>query len=200
MEQLEKVEKLREKTGVTYEEAKAALEACEWDLLDAIVYLESQGKIKDAGMASYTTKSESSEEFKQAAKDYEDNSNRVTLGEMVDKFLKWCGKIIKKGCDNYFEVYKDGKIVINAPVQEDEVSYSVQDEGVGMAESEIVHVFERFYRSDSARNSKTGGTGLGLSIAKWIVDAHGGVIEILSKPDMGTRFAVKFSIKKLQKS
>lgn len=116
MEQLEKVEKLREKTGVTYEEAKAALEACEWDLLDAIVYLESQGKIKDAGMASYTTKSESSEEFKQAAKDYEDNSNRVTLGEMVDKFLKWCGKIIKKGCDNYFEVYKDGKIVINAPV------------------------------------------------------------------------------------
>ena len=57
MEQLEKVEKLREKTGVTYEEAKAALEACEWDLLDAIVYLESQGKIKDAGMASYTTKS-----------------------------------------------------------------------------------------------------------------------------------------------
>ena len=143
--------------------------------------------------------SESAEEFKQAAKDYEDNSNRVTLGEMVDKFLKWCGKIIKKGCDNYFEVYKDGKIVINAPVQEDEVSYSVQDEGVGMAESEIVHVFERFYRSDSARNSKTGGTGLGLSIAKWIVDAHGGVIEILSKPDMGTRFTVKFSIKKQQK-
>ena len=69
--------------------------------------------------------------------------------------------------------------------------YSVQDEGVGMASSEVVHVFERFYRSDSARNSSEGGTGLGLSIAKWIVDAHGGVIEILSRPEFGSRITVK---------
>ena len=102
--------------------------------------------------------------------------------------------------DNAAKYSKEGdRITLSVSQQEDEVSYSVQDEGVGMAESEIVHVFERFYRSDSARNSKTGGTGLGLSIAKWIVDAHGGVIEILSKPDMGTRFTVKFSIKKQQK-
>lgn len=71
--------------------------------------------------------------------------------------------------------------------------YSVQDEGIGMQSSEVVHVFERFYRSDSARNSAEGGTGLGLSIAKWIVDAHGGVIEVLSRPDFGTRITVKFS-------
>ena len=45
MEQLEKVERLREKTGCTYEEAKAALEASNWDMLDAIVYLENQGKM-----------------------------------------------------------------------------------------------------------------------------------------------------------
>ena len=67
----------------------------------------------------------------------------------------------------------------------------MQDEGSGMKSSEVVHVFERFYRSDGARNSDQGGTGLGLSIAKWIVDAHDGVIEILSRPEFGTRITVK---------
>lgn len=70
-------------------------------------------------------------------------------------------------------------------------AYIVQDEGIGMAESEVVHVFERFYRSDAARNSSEGGSGLGLSIAKWIVDAHKGEIEILSRPEFGTRFTVR---------
>lgn len=94
--------------------------------------------------------------------------------------------------DNAAKYSKEGDtITLSVKNIEGEISYAVQDEGIGMAESEIVHVFERFYRSDSARNSKTGGTGLGLSIAKWIVDAHGGVIEVLSRPEFGTRFTVK---------
>ena len=56
----------------------------------------------------------------------------------------------------------------------------------------FVHIFERFYRSDEARNSETGGSGLGLSIAKWIVDAHDGQIDVLTRPDFGTRFRVTF--------
>ncbi|MCR5824776.1 MAG: HAMP domain-containing histidine kinase [Lachnospiraceae bacterium] len=71
-------------------------------------------------------------------------------------------------------------------------AYVVQDEGIGMQESDIAHIFERFYRSDSARNSQTGGSGLGLSIAKWIIDAHEGQIEVLSRPEFGTRFTVTF--------
>lgn len=73
--------------------------------------------------------------------------------------------------------------------------YSVQDEGIGMQESDVAHIFERFYRSDSARNSETGGTGLGLSIAKWIVDAHDGEIEVLSRVEFGTRISVKLQEK-----
>ena len=72
------------------------------------------------------------------------------------------------------------------------VCYQIQDEGIGMQESEVVHIFERFYRSDEARNGETGGSGLGLSIAKWIVDAHEGTIDVLSRPDFGTRFTVTF--------
>lgn len=70
--------------------------------------------------------------------------------------------------------------------------FSIQDEGIGMTDKEVGHVFERFYRSDEARSSKNGGTGLGLSIAKWIVDKHGGYVEILSRQDIGTRITVVF--------
>lgn len=73
---------------------------------------------------------------------------------------------------------------------EDMVSYVIEDEGIGMAESEVVHIFERFYRSDVARNGNTGGSGLGLSIAKWIVEAHDGSINVLSRPEFGTRFTI----------
>lgn len=64
----------------------------------------------------------------------------------------------------------------------------VQDTGIGMAESDVEHMFERFYRSDDARKYK--GTGLGLSIAKWIVDKHGGYFEILSRMELGTRIRI----------
>ncbi|MDO5107412.1 MAG: sensor histidine kinase, partial [Coriobacteriaceae bacterium] len=52
--------------------------------------------------------------------------------------------------------------------------------------------FERFYRADGARNETNEGSGLGLSIAKWIVDAHGGTIDVLSREGVGTRFTVLF--------
>lgn len=70
--------------------------------------------------------------------------------------------------------------------------FSIQDHGIGMSEDEVSHVFERFYRSDEARNRQTGGTGLGLSIAKWIIDKHNGYFEVLSRPEIGTRFTVVF--------
>lgn len=67
---------------------------------------------------------------------------------------------------------------------------SVQDNGIGMKREDVAHIFERFYRSDVARNSKTGGTGLGLSIAKWIIDRHRGTIEVITREEIGTRFTV----------
>ena len=65
---------------------------------------------------------------------------------------------------------------------------SVRDNGIGMAEKDVEHIFERFYRSDEVRNTQ--GTGLGLSIAKWIVDKHKGHFEILSREGLGTRISI----------
>lgn len=68
--------------------------------------------------------------------------------------------------------------------------FSIQDNGIGMDESDIPHIFERFFRADTARVRKNGGTGLGLSIAKWIIDNHKGYFSVLSRKEIGTRITV----------
>ncbi len=87
---------------------------------------------------------------------------------------------------------KDGRITFKVEASDGYVSYVIQDEGIGMDNEAVKHIFERFYRSDEARNSETGGSGLGLSIAKWIIEAHNGRVEVFSVPDVGTKFIVSF--------
>ena len=70
--------------------------------------------------------------------------------------------------------------------------HGIQDNGIGMSQQDVEHAFDRFYRADSVRNSKTGGTGLGLAIAKWIVEKHQGYYDIVSREGLGTRFQVIF--------
>ena len=74
-----------------------------------------------------------------------------------------------------------------------EVCFEVSDTGIGMEQSDIEHIFERFYRADPARNRDTGGTGLGLSIAKQIIDRHNGRFEISSCVGIGTKITVILS-------
>ncbi|KKR30772.1 hypothetical protein A2715_02050 [Candidatus Woesebacteria bacterium RIFCSPHIGHO2_01_FULL_39_32] len=67
----------------------------------------------------------------------------------------------------------------------------VKDEGVGIAEKDILHIFDRFYRADSSRSkAKIDGYGLGLSIAKSIVDVHKGEIKVKSEVGKGSTFKV----------
>jgi heavy metal sensor kinase len=68
---------------------------------------------------------------------------------------------------------------------------SVIDTGIGIAEGEIRHIFDRFWRADKARSRELGGAGLGLSIAKWIAETHRGSIEVQSEPGRGSAFRVR---------
>ncbi|MBN1450977.1 MAG: HAMP domain-containing protein [Anaerolineales bacterium] len=70
----------------------------------------------------------------------------------------------------------------------------VADTGPGIAVEDVPHVFERFYRADESRADSDGGSGLGLAIAKAIVEAHGGNIEVESRPGEGTVFTVYLSV------
>lgn len=118
MDNLEKVEKLRAKTGVSYEEAKNALEASNYDLLDAIIYLEQLGKIAKPNITGYTTTpdGETSKEFEVAQKTYEKDCKGTSAGEVFNRFFDWCGRIIRKGCETGFNVEKQGKKIMSVPV------------------------------------------------------------------------------------
>lgn len=103
--------------------------------------------------------------LKQTARILIDNAAKYTdEGELI---------ILKTGISNKGEPY-----------------FSVQDNGIGMEEEDVTHMFERFFRADTARVRKNGGTGLGLSIAKWIIDNHKGYFSVLSRKDIGTRITV----------
>ena len=62
----------------------------------------------------------------------------------------------------------------------------ISDTGIGIPEEERLHIFERFYRTDSSRNSKHQGSGIGLSIVKKIIEDHGGYIWATSHEGEGT--------------
>lgn len=79
-------------------------------------------------------------------------------------------------------------------LEDNYVCVSVKDNGFGISDEEIPHLFERFYRVDKSRNKEIPGNGLGLSIAKWIIDIHSGKVEVKSKLGEGTEFINKFKI------
>jgi PAS domain S-box-containing protein len=81
-----------------------------------------------------------------------------------------------------------GAIEVGGEFNDEQVTVYVRDEGVGISEQEQAHLFERFYRVDSALSRKTKGAGLGLYLAKAIVEAHHGSIGVTSKPKVGSKF------------
>ncbi len=86
-----------------------------------------------------------------------------------------------------------GSIEIHAGADEDAVWLSVRDTGEGIPADHLSHVFDRFYRVDSARTRAAGGTGLGLAIVRAIVEAHGGHVQAHSAgiPGQGSEFVVR---------
>lgn len=83
-----------------------------------------------------------------------------------------------------------GAITVAAQRDDQSVRIEVTDEGPGIPDAETTRIFERFYRSDSARAAQDGGAGLGLAIAQWIVELHGGEIHPEQRRPHGCRMVV----------
>ncbi|MCL1807454.1 MAG: cell wall metabolism sensor histidine kinase WalK [Oscillospiraceae bacterium] len=79
-----------------------------------------------------------------------------------------------------------GNIAVEADSTARDVVISVCDNGIGIPEEDMPHIFDRFYRVDKARSSSMGGTGLGLAIAKEITENHGGELNVVSEQGKGT--------------
>lgn len=115
---LEQVERLREKANVSFEEAKAALEATGGDLLDALIYLERIGCVAPpAGGGYYSSESAAPEEEpRQSQTKDEKKQSGERFDDTMKRFGRFCRNLVSKGNDNYLEAEKDGKVVFYLPV------------------------------------------------------------------------------------
>jgi heavy metal sensor kinase len=111
-------------------------------------------------------------------------ADRDAVRRLVIIFVDNAIKYSPPGSDVFVSVNADGK----------EASIEVKDHGIGIADEDLPHIFERFYRADKARSREMGGAGLGLSIAKWIADVHQANIKVISHLGQGSTFLAVFRI------
>jgi signal transduction histidine kinase len=81
-------------------------------------------------------------------------------------------------------------IEVSQPIDRHQISFSVQDNGIGIDEKDLPKLFKSFQQIDSALNRKYAGTGLGLSLVKRMTEMHGGTVAVASKPGHGARFTI----------
>ena len=115
-------------------------------------------------------------------------SNAAAFVNADRQLLKQALRIL---IDNSIKYTPDnGEILVSVTENDGMVRISVQDNGIGIDPQTLPYIFDRFYRSDESRARRTGGSGLGLAIMKWIIDRHGGNIEVISRKEIGTRTTI----------
>ncbi|ARP49474.1 MULTISPECIES: ATP-binding protein [Caproicibacterium] len=123
------------------------------------------------------------------------SSSLPHLGRKIFGDKTSLAQIVTNLCENAIKYTQDGgKVTLSAQANDRDFIFQVKDNGIGMDQSEIPHVFERFYRVEKSRNTKRGGSGLGLAITKELVDELGGRISVYSKLNEGSTFTVRFPV------
>lgn len=102
---------------------------------------------------------------------------RTVLRNLLDNAIK-------------YSLPDSGPVEVSVVETAETISVHVSDDGPGIPEADLPHLFEPFFRVDRSRSRKSGGYGLGLSICKRILEAHGGGIAVENKPGRGARFMV----------
>jgi signal transduction histidine kinase len=116
--------------------------------------------------------------------DVEADADRI--GQVLANLLTNANKYAQKGAQVKLAATRVG----------DEVEFAVSDDGPGLGEEELDHVFDRFWRAQSGETQEVGGTGLGLAIAKSLVELHGGAISANSTQGKGATFRFVLPIAK----
>ena len=120
MENFEKVEKLREKTGVSYEDAKKVLEQCNYDMLDAVIELERQGKVVEPKEGTYTAGAskdmENVKKFKIAQEKYEEDCKKNNFKEGCKNLADFFRVIFRKSLEIDFCINRNDRKVASVPL------------------------------------------------------------------------------------
>ena len=96
--------------------------------------------------------------------------------------------------DNAVKYTPEGSVSLRSFSHERRAIVEVQDTGVGISETDVPHIFDRFYRADQTRSSEVRGSGLGLAIARWIAEMHKGAIEVESELGRGSTFRLRLPL------
>jgi len=123
----------------------------------------------------------------------------LVLGNMEEANLRGDELKIRRMFSNIIEngikyTPKGGKVEVYSSLNNGYINIYIKDNGIGIPESDIKFIFDRFYRGDKSRRRETG-SGLGLSISKWIAQAHKGTIEVKSVLSQGSTFIVKLPLR-----
>lgn len=108
------------------------------------------------------------------------NADKEKIFEAFNNLLVNSLKYGKQGGITSITLTDDGR----------KVYVTVADNGIGISEEDLPHIFERFFRADKSRSRERGGSGLGLAIVKHVIEAHGETIKVKSKLGVGTSFTV----------
>ena len=114
------------------------------------------------------------------------NADRFYIGQVVENLIVNSIRYGREG----------GETKVTCRDMLDKILVEVEDNGIGIAKSDLPRVFERFYRTDKGRSREQGGTGLGLAIVKHIIENHGEKVSVRSEIGKGSTFT--FTLKKVE--
>lgn len=109
MERNEMIKVLMEKANVSHEEAEEVLQKCNWDVIDSIVYLERKRKVENSETSTIIEVAVESEEENKKENDKNYKKKCGGIGEVIGRMIKFIGKAIGKGNENYFEIRRENK-------------------------------------------------------------------------------------------